>query len=227
MVRPRQAPGRSLCRRDRPALCLRRAAGGTPRRGRRYGAADAEGDRHAIAASTASQAAAVFGRRADLRGACPRADHSPSRHSRAVARHRRRARPSGDRRAPRQARRVGGRTDACRRLDRRTPSRSARADQCLGLQPRHLQGARPAPGAGRHRRTARYRGGTARSRHRRHPRPRLQPHRRERQVRPDAVAARARRRRLLPARAQQSGPARSTTPAPATPSPAIARRRPR
>ena len=43
------------------------------------------------------QAAAVHGGRADLRGACPRADHAPSRHSRAVARHHRRARPSGDR----------------------------------------------------------------------------------------------------------------------------------
>ena len=33
--------------------------------------------------------------------------------------------------------------------------------QCLGLQSRHLHGARPAAGAGRHRRTARHRRGTA------------------------------------------------------------------
>ena len=69
---------------------------------------------------------------------------------------------------------------------------AARADQCLGLQSGHLQGARSAPGARRHRRTARHGGGTARGRHRRHSRPGLQPHRRERRVRPDAVAARPR-----------------------------------
>ena len=49
-------------------------------------------------------------------------------------------------------RRRRGRTDADRRLDRRAPSAAARPRQRLGLQPRRLHGARPAPCAGRHRR---------------------------------------------------------------------------
>ena len=67
---------------DRP-YAYDAAAGGAPRRGRRHRAAHAEGDRHRAAAGAAAEAAAVFARRADLRGACPRADHAPPRHSRA------------------------------------------------------------------------------------------------------------------------------------------------
>ena len=94
------------------------------------------------------------------------------------------------------------RAHAHRGLDRRAPSAAARAHQCLGLQSGRLHGARPAPGARRAGRAPGHRFGASCCRHRRHSRPRLQSHRRERPIRPDAVAARPRQSRLLPPRAQ-------------------------
>ena len=161
----------------------------------------------------AARTAALPPRRADLRNQRPRLHHAPSGRAARAARHGRRARPSRRHRPFAQARGLGDRTDAGRRLDRRAPPAAARPAQCLGLQPGRADGARSRAGARRRRRTARDRGGAAWRGHRRDPRHGVQPHRRKRRPGRRAVAARARRR--LPMRA---GPTArwSTMPAAAT-----------
>ena len=133
MVRSRQAAGRSLCRRDRPALRLRRA-------GWRRAAARAATPRRSCRRRSSSRLPPALPPRPPLFTAggliyeahVRALHHAPSRHSRSAARHGRRARASGDHRASRKARRVGGRTDAGRRLDRRAASAAARADAMPG-----------------------------------------------------------------------------------------------
>ena len=174
-----------LDRRLRLRPAPRRAARGRDR----HRAAGAQGDR-ARAPAAGRAAAAVFApRRPDLRTQRPRLHHAPPGRARGAARHRRRARPPGGHRASPAARASPRRADADHRLDRRAPPAAARPDQRLGLQPGRADGARSracAPAASpscatRSRRCTPAGIGVD-------PRPRLQPHRRERRARPDAVA---------------------------------------
>ena len=83
---------------DRP-YAYDAAAGGAARRGRRHGAADAEGDRHRAAAGTAGEAAAVTPGGLIYEAHVRALHHAPPRHSRSRCAARRRAGAPGDHRA--------------------------------------------------------------------------------------------------------------------------------
>ena len=165
-------------------------------------------------------AAAVRARRADLRGAGARLHHAPSR------------RPGSDARHDRGARRIPPSSSISKRLgvsavelmpitawidERHLPPLGL--TNAWGYNPVTFMALDPrlAPGG-----VAELRATVAALRergHRRHPRSRLQPHRRKRRARPDAVAARPRQ----PAYYRHAPTATalwSTTPAAATRSPA-------
>ncbi len=92
------------------------------------------------------------------------------------------------------------RADADRGLDRRGTPAGARADQCLGLQPGDLFRARPAARAARPAGAAHHDRHVPQGGHLGDPRRGLQPHRRGRRRRADAVDDGARRQDLLPLR---------------------------
>ena len=137
LVRSGQAAGRSLCRRDRPALCLRPAAGGAARRRRRHRAADAQGDRQRSCRRRCRRrpplcSAGGLIYEPNVRAFTMRHPDVPERLRGTIAAL---AHPAiVD--ASQEARRRGGRTDADRRLDRRAPSAAARADAMPGATTR-------------------------------------------------------------------------------------------
>ena len=123
----------------------------------------------------------------------------------ARARNLRRPRPSRLDRASGRARRHRGRDHAGRRVRRRAASAAARPRERLGLQSGRVRRARSAPRARRLGGGARGDRRAARGGHGGDPRRRLQPQRRERPVRPDAVVPRPRQRGLVPPRSARSG----------------------
>ena len=200
-----ETAGRPLWARGRPALSAAsidvRVRAEFWRAGRyRQRARHAEGYRRAPRNRAALARRAGLGTNLDRRGPCARLQRASPRGAGRASGHLGGARGPGRDRAFQGPGHLHDRGHAGRRLDRRTPPWPARPVQLLGLQPRRPDGARPAPRPRRMGRDPGRRVGPQRGRPRGPPRCRLQPHRRRRCRRPDAVAARARQCHLLPAR---------------------------
>ena len=146
-------------------------------------------------------------RHGHLRGARQGLHHAPPGDPAGAARHLRRAGPRGGHRPPARPRRDRRRTAAGARERPRGVPAAARADQLLGLQHDRLLRAAPGllgRGAGREarrpgRRVQGHGGRAARGRARGAARRGVQPHRRGRPARPDAVLPRPGQSRVLPA----------------------------
>ncbi len=159
----------------------------------------AQGGRDAVSAPRDGRSTAGAVARDDpVRAALARLHAGAPGRAGSPPRHLRGPRPPCGACAPDTARRHHRRADADRGGDRRASSRAPGPHQLLGLQPGSAVRPRPAARAGRHRRSARLRGGAARGRHRSDRGRRPQPHRRRRCARADVVAARSRQRDLLP-----------------------------